>query len=301
MNRARSEPRAAGVSRVVLVDKPADWTSYDVVRRAKRAYQGKIGHAGTLDPFATGLLLLLLGQATRLSSLLMDLPKEYLVSVRFGVTSSTGDPTGALRATGGRTDVAAVVPVLDGFRGEIVQRVPLTSAVRVDGERLYRKAHRGEEVETPERRVMVYDLAMTAFDEDGQTMELLALTGKGTYVRRLAEDVGEAVGTGAYAAALRRRRIGTFDVARAIPPESLTPELIAEGSPGAALRLSEALSFLPRLEVSEEEAGRVGNGAELPGGPAGRFTVHGGGGLLAVYESRGDRARPWVVFPRPEE
>lgn len=301
MNEGASEPRASGVSRVVLVDKPVGWTSYDVVRRAKGAYKGKIGHAGTLDPFATGLLLLLLGQATRLSSLYMGLPKEYLVTVQFGMVSSTGDPTGRLEPTGGRTDSASVLAVLDRFRGEIVQRVPLTSAVKVDGERLYRKAHRGEEAETPERRVMVYDLTVVGFDDETQRMDLVALTGKGTYVRRLAEDIGEAVGAGAHAAALRRNRSGGFRVAQALTPDRLTGAAIRDGISGTVLPLSEALAFLPRHDVTPEEARRVCNGSDLEGTPDGLFAVFGPEGLLAVYESRAGRARPRVVFPIPEE
>jgi len=301
VNEDASERRASGVSRVVLVDKPEDWTSYDVVRRTKGVYKGKIGHAGTLDPFATGLLLLLLGQATRLSSFFMDLPKEYLVTVQFGVVSSTGDPTGRLEPTGRTTDAQSVLAVLDRFRGEIVQRVPLTSAVKVDGERLYRKAHRGEEVETPEREVMVYDLTVVGFDAERQRMELLAVTGKGTYVRRLAEDIGEAVGAGAHAANLRRKRVGGFRVAQAVEPDALTPSLVRDGSPGTVFPLSEALAYLPRLEVSPAEARRVSNGNDLAAGPDGPFTVHGEEGLLAIYETRGDRVRPRMVFPSPEE
>lgn len=303
VNQGAPDHRASGVSRVVLVDKPAGWTSYDVVRRAKRVYKGKIGHAGTLDPFATGLLLLLFGQATRVSSLFMDLPKEYFVTVQFGVVSSTGDPTGRLEHTGGRTDAASVLAVLDRFRGEILQRVPLTSAVKVDGERLYRKAHRGEEAETPERRVTVYDLTMVRFCMETQCMDLIARTGKGTYVRTLAEDIGETVGAGAHAAALRRTRIGSFSVARAVTPDQLSVPGLEDGDPEVALKLSEALEFLPSVNVSAVEARRVGNGSDLAEAPAaaGPFAVRGRDGLLAVYETREGRARPRVVFPAPEE
>lgn len=301
MSEGASGGRASGVSRVALVDKPADWTSYDVVRRAKGAYRGKIGHAGTLDPFATGLLLLLFGQATRLSSLFMDLPKEYLVEVQFGVVSSTGDPTGLLEPTGRRTDRRSVLEALDRFRGAIVQRVPLTSAIKVDGERLYRKAHRGEQAETPERRVMIYDLAMLDFDEEAQRARLLALTGKGTYVRRLAEDIGGAVGAGAHAASLRRRRVGGFRVDRGIPPERLTGDVVREGLAQTVLPLSEALAFLPRRVVAPDDARRVSNGGDLDEEAFGAFTVHGPNGLLAVYEGGAGRARPRVVFSSPEE
>ena len=293
--------RAEGVSRVVLMDKPEGWTSYDVVRRAKGAFKGKIGHAGTLDPFATGLLVVLFGQATRLSSVFMDLPKEYAVTVRFGVVSSTGDPTGELVATGGRTDLPAIVSALDAFRGEIVQRVPMTSAVKVEGERLYQKAHRGETVETPERSVRVYDLAVSGFDEVAQDLELLALTGKGTYVRCLAEDLGEALGVGAHAARLRRRRVGAFDVADAVAPGDLQPDMLSQPDGRSVMTLSAALSFLPAFEVGEEDARLVGNGGRLCDAPSGLFRVSSGGRLLALYEGSGGSAQSRVVFPTPED
>ena len=301
MSAVASRARAEAVSRVALVDKPGGWTSYDVVRRAKGAFKGKIGHAGTLDPFATGLLLVLFGQATRLSSVFMDLPKEYRVTIRFGAVSSTGDPTGDLTPTGGRTEMSAILSALDSFRGEIVQRVPMTSAVKVGGERLYRKAHRGEVVDTPERSVMVYELTPIGFDEAEQELELVALTGKGTYVRRLAEDLGAALGVGAYAARLRRQRVGWFDVADALTPDEIEAQRLLAPDDRAVLRLSRALSFLPGLEVGELDARRVANGSGLPGAPEGLFCVHGAEGMLALYEGSEGSGLPKIVFPRPEE
>jgi len=303
---ATADLRASGISRIVLVDKPEGWTSYDVVRRAKSAYRGKIGHAGTLDPFATGLLLVLFGQATRVSSLMMDLPKQYEVTVQFGAVSSTGDPTGDLSLTGGRTDMSSILRVLDRFRGEIQQKVPLTSAVKVDGERLYRKAHRGETVDTPERTVMVYGLDAVRFDADTQRLDLLALTGKGTYVRRIAEEIGEILGVGAYAATLRRTKIGRFRVDRAVKPEVLSREFLEQSGDratpsGACIALSEGVSHLPAFEVDAPTATRVSHGNDLTGGPDGLFSVHSGGRLLALYEGPPTRARPRVVFPVPEE
>ena len=163
--------------------------------------------------------------------------------------------------------------------------MPLTSAVKVDGEPLYEKAHRGETVETPEREVMVYDLTLMDFDEQAQTARLVALTGKGTYVRQLVEDLGAATGAGGYAASLRRTRIGGFTVDRALSPEELAPDRYAAGAPGV-LTLDEALAFLPRHEVSGREARLAANGNELTGAPIGRFRVYGPAGLLGVYEGR---------------
>jgi tRNA pseudouridine55 synthase len=282
---------------VVLVDKPIGPTSFDMVRMARRGLKARVGHAGTLDPFASGLLLVMVGQATRISDLLMGLPKEYDVTVRFGAESTTADPTGDITLTGRRTSEEQVAAVLDCFRGPIRQRVPLTSAVKVDGERLYKKAHRGETADTPEREVMVYELTMIEFDDEKQTARLLATTGSGTYVRTLAEDIGRAVGSGAYAASLRRTRIGAFSVDEALSPEELSPERYAVGGRGV-LSLDDALDFLPRYDLNEGEARSAANGNELRGAPVGRFRVHGAEGLLGIYEGRGEVARPLVMFPR---
>jgi tRNA pseudouridine55 synthase len=289
---------SASAARVVLVDKPVGPTSFDMVRAARRGVGARVGHAGTLDPFATGLLLVLVGQATRISNLLMGLPKEYDLTVQFGVVSSTADPTGELTVTGVRTNADDVLRSLDGLRGRIRQRVPLTSAVKVEGEALYKRAHRGETMETPEREVMVYDLSMVEFDEEGQTARLLALTGSGTYARVLAEAVGQATGAGAHASALRRTRIGPFTVDDALSPADLCAQRYREGGRGV-LNLDEALDFLPRHDLDPLDAKRAANGNELSQAPWPRFRVYGEKRLLAVYERAGDTARPLVVFPEP--
>lgn len=188
---------------VLLYDKPAGITSHDAVARVRRELPGKVGHAGTLDPFATGLLLILIGRATRLQRFLVGLPKTYRAVARLGWRSSTGDPDGELVRTG-------VVPeTLALPTGRLRQRVPMTSAVRVGGERLYRKAHRGEVVETPEREVEVYR-AETLEGEGGAAGALVSYEiecSAGTYVRTLVETLGDA-----YCAELRRTAIGPFRV-----------------------------------------------------------------------------------------
>ncbi len=286
------------LSCVVLVDKPAGPTSFDIVRRARRGLRLRVGHAGTLDPFATGLLLILVGRATRISNLLMELPKEYAVTVQFGAVSSTADPTGEIVATGEKVDEESLVEALQLFRGRIRQRVPMTSAVKVDGEALYRRAHRGEQVETPEREVTVHGLTLVDFDEDTQRARLVAVTGSGTYVRSLAEDLGRATGAGAYAAALRRTRNGGFSVDDALVPEELSPERYLDGGRGV-VSLDDALAFLPCHVVRDQHARLAANGSPLRDTPAGRFRVVGPEGLLGVWESQGEVARPLVVFPRP--
>jgi tRNA pseudouridine55 synthase len=208
---------------VLLYDKPAGVTSHDVVAEVRRQRGCKAGHAGTLDPFATGLLLILLGRATRLQRFLVGLPKTYLATARLGWRSSTGDPDGELTETGNRPQ-ALELPT-----GTVRQRVPMTSAVRVGGERLYRKAHRGEVVQTPERDVEVYRAELLGADGESARYEIECAAG--TYVRTLIEALGDA-----YCSQLRRTAVGPFRVEEA--GERLAVERVAELVPavGEALR-----------------------------------------------------------------
>lgn len=208
---------------VLLYDKPAGVTSHDIVAKVRRERRCKTGHAGTLDPFATGLLLILLGRATRLQRFLVGLPKTYLATARLGWRSSTGDPDGELTETG------AMPASLELPTGTVRQRVPMTSAVRVGGERLYKKAHRGETVETPERDVEVYRADLLAADGDLAHYEIECAAG--TYVRTLIETLDDA-----YCAELRRTAIGPFRVEHA--GEEFDLGQVSELVPavGAALR-----------------------------------------------------------------
>jgi tRNA pseudouridine55 synthase len=190
---------ASGGGAVLLRDKPAGVTSHDVVAAVRRERRCKAGHAGTLDPFATGLLLVLLDRATRLQRFLVGLPKTYLATARLGWRSSTGDPDGELRQTG-ELPASLELPT-----GKVMQRVPMTSAVRVGGERLYRKAHRGEVVETPLREVDVYSAELLS--SDGEFAHYEIVCSAGTYVRTLVETLGDA-----YCSDLRRTAIGPFAV-----------------------------------------------------------------------------------------
>jgi tRNA pseudouridine55 synthase len=204
---------------VLLYDKPAGVTSHDVVAKVRRERGVKAGHAGTLDPFATGLLLILLGRATRLQRFLVGLPKTYLATARLGWRSSTGDSDGELTETG-RAPGSLELPT-----GTVRQRVPMTSAVRVGGERLYKKAHRGEVVETPERDVQVHRAQLLS--SAGEFAHFEIECSAGTYVRTLVETLEDA-----YCSDLRRTAIGPFRVENA--GEEVAAERIAELVPAVA-------------------------------------------------------------------
>lgn len=208
---------------VLLYDKPAGVTSHDVVAEIRRERDCKVGHAGTLDPFATGLLLILLGEATRLQRFLTALPKTYRAKARPGWRSSTGDPEGELRMTG-RIPRSTALPT-----GTVRQRVPMTSAVRMEGERLYRKAHRGEVVDTPERDVEVYRAEMVGAMLSGNDyyFEYEIECSAGTYVRTLIETLEDA-----YCLELRRTAVGPFQVWSA--GEELSISAVVDLVPAAA-------------------------------------------------------------------
>jgi tRNA pseudouridine55 synthase len=210
---------AAQEGSLLLCDKPAGITSHDMVVRVRRERGGKVGHAGTLDPFASGLLLVLLGRATRLQRFLTELPKTYLATARLGWRSSSGDPEGEL------TETDRIPDSLELPTGTVRQRVPMTSAVRVGGERLYRKAHRGETVTTPLRDVEIHRAEL--LESDGATARYEIECSAGTYVRTLIETLEDA-----YCAELRRSAVGPFRVEDA--GEEIGLDRVAELVPPAA-------------------------------------------------------------------
>lgn len=274
------------------VDKPAGPTSHDVVATVRRRLprRVKVGHSGTLDPFATGLLLVMVGRATRLSPYLTGLDKTYLADVRTGFTSASGDPEGPIAPSGPPADAGAVAAVLPGFVGTVRQRVPALSAVRVDGERLYERTRRGDVVDDlPEREVVVHGLRLLE-DLGGGEVRIEVRCGSGTYVRSLVADIGAALGAGAYCTALRRTAIGTLGVEGAVAPEDVT----ADGGPDPLT----ALGHLPRRDLTPAEAREVLHGRPVPAGgePEGDVALAAGGRLLAVARRAGDVLRPAVVL-----
>jgi tRNA pseudouridine55 synthase len=224
---------------VLACDKPAGVTSHDLVAAVRRQLprKTKVGHSGTLDPFATGLLLVLVGRATRVQRFLMALPKRYEVTARFGATSTTGDPEGEIVVTGLVPDGALELPV-----GRLRQRPPAYSAVKVDGRRAYQLARAGVEVELAERDIQVYRFEQVS--QQGDRRAFVIECSSGTYVRSLVADLGDA-----YCEQLRRTRIGNFDVADAQSPRPIP--------------LSTALDFIPEVRLDPDEARRAGHGARV--------------------------------------
>ena len=287
---AQFRTRKAPVDGVLLIDKPVGPTSHDVVARVRRQLRPavkKVGHAGTLDPFATGLLVVLVGRATKLARFFVDLPKEYVCTVRFGVRSDSGDLTGELTTTGSTTTREAVESALPRFLGSVQQRVPMTSAVKVDGERLYKKAHRGEIVETPIKQVEITAIEVLSFDETSQFMRCRIACSKGTYVRQLAIDLGEAVGAGAHLTELSRTAVGDLTLEDALGLAAFE-EAVEERESGddcipGLLPSAGALQFMPAVQLSAAQVTAVRNGARLPGGPQEPVRVTYRGELIAIY------------------
>jgi tRNA pseudouridine55 synthase len=287
---AQFRTRKAPLDGVLLIDKPEGFTSHDVVARVRRNLRPsvkKVGHAGTLDPFATGLLVVLVGRATKLARFFVDLHKEYECTVRFGVRSDTGDLTGDLTETGEATTREAVAEEIPGFLGHIMQSVPMTSAVKVDGERLYKKAHRGEVVETPVKEVEIEAMDVLEFDETAQTMRCRIACSKGTYVRQLAIDLGEAVGTGAHLEQLARTAVGDLrlDEAQSLAEfeGAVTAREAGDDHIPGLIPPAVALQFMPGIELSAAQVTAVRNGARLPGGPQEPVRLTFRGELIAIY------------------
>ena len=223
-------PADFGRGAALPVDKPAGCTSFDVVRVVRRGTgQRKVGHAGTLDPIATGLLMILVARpATRLQDLFMSLRKEYTGTVRLGEKTPSHDTETEVteRTDSSEVTTTDIESVCRTFVGTINQVPPMYSAVKIDGERLYKKARRGEHVDRPPRQVTIYDLEV--LEHDGPDLTLRVECSKGTYIRSLARDIGAELGVGAHVTALRRTRIGPFHVEDAWPLDRLQSELGAQ-------------------------------------------------------------------------
>jgi tRNA pseudouridine55 synthase len=317
-----AQPREAGrpaswESGLVIVDKPGGMTSHDVVARLRRlARTRRVGHAGTLDPMATGVLVIGLDKATRLLGHLMLTEKTYQTTIRLGQSTTTddaeGEPSGGGDASGVTGD--AVAAAVSRLTGDILQVPSSVSAIKVNGQRAYKLTRAGEAPELAARPVTVYEFRVTGVRADGGFLDVDATVrcSSGTYIRALARDLGTALGTGGHLTALRRTAVGPYTLAHARTLRALADleEQDQSGSTGTAvIPLAEAAgAAFPRLELTETEARRLAQGARLPfagdvppadgqGGPAAAFAPD--GRLVALVAVAGDRLRSLAVFADP--
>jgi len=301
---------------LLVIDKPVGLTSHDVVARVRHIlHERRIGHTGTLDPFATGVLLILVGRATRLAQFLSGHNKEYDAVIRLGYATDTGDRTGTplpSQGSAGEWTPEEIETALASLRGNIEQIPPMYSAKKIAGQKLYELARRGVEVERPPVPVCIHQF--TLIKPDGQLMKdnldgtfdmrVHVACSAGTYIRTLAEDLGKRLGVGAHLAELRRMRAGDFDVETAITLEELKSRFAEESlgtvlySPGAAL------SFMPFVHLSDDDAQKVRHGMEVAvegtewSDGATIKMCDDAGALIAIgkYDAGKNRLHPHVVF-----
>ncbi|GAA1842798.1 tRNA pseudouridine(55) synthase TruB [Microbacterium koreense] len=291
---------ARAASGILLVDKPQGITSHDVVARARRALgTRKVGHAGTLDPMATGLLVLGVEGATRLLTFIVGLDKTYEATIRLGVTTDSDDADGDITTT---TDAAhltdaAIRAAVEPLTGEISQIPSTVSAIKVDGRRAYDRARAGEDVVLAARQVTVSRFEVLDIGRDESTVDLDVVVdcSSGTYIRALARDLGAALGVGGHLTALRRTRIGPFAVDGAPSVDELAADRMRDPADAAT-------AILPRLEVTADEARDLRHGKRLPGA-AGRLdgvpsaAIAPDGALVGIVERRGADVKSSMNMP----
>lgn len=245
---------------LLLVDKPAGWTSHDVVGFTRKKLKMKsVGHCGTLDPAATGLLVLLLGEATKLSQYLLEQDKAYAMTIRLGLTTTSGDLDGeVVREKPVSVSEAQVHEVAQALQGELSLKVPSFSAIKVDGERLYKKARRGEDVEAPERKMRFYDLKLGPLTGVELTAEVRC--SKGSYIRSWVTDLGERLGCGATLAGLRRLESKPYSLTQAISCEKLEESAANGAWASGFIPIAEALTTWKSVRVQGADEKMLRNG-----------------------------------------
>jgi tRNA pseudouridine55 synthase len=283
---------------LVIVDKPSEWTSHDVVGRMRRlAGTRKVGHAGTLDPMATGVLVVGINRATRLLGHLTLADKEYVATIRLGQSTLTDDAEGDVTSTASaaQLDEDAVQGVLPAFTGDIQQVPSSVSAIKVDGVRSYARVRSGEEVALQARPVRVAEFELTGFRAgEVADVDVRVVCSSGTYIRALARDIGATLGVGGHLTALRRTRVGGFAIGSAHTLEELAADLTVMGMDDVA-----RVSFAA-YELSDDQAADVRFGRSLPDvelgadGPVAVFAPK--GEFLALYAQQGTNAKPVAVF-----
>lgn len=263
------------MSGIIIIDKPQGWTSNDVVSRLRRVFNTRrIGHGGTLDPMATGVLPVFVGRATRGVEFFEHAEKTYETTLRFGITTDTEDTTGKVLTERPvsltKEDVLGILPQ---FRGEIMQIPPMYSALKVNGQKLYDLARKGREVERQPRPITIHELELLDFS--GNEARLRIRCSKGTYIRTLCKDIGEALGCGGCMAQLRRVRAGEYTLDGAIPLE----RLLAESDAGMDVKhylipIDTMFASVPRLNLTKNQARAVRNGGSFSWDKAGRWRVY---------------------------
>jgi len=257
---------------IIIIDKPAGITSHDVVARVRRILKMKrIGHTGTLDPFATGVMVILVGKATRLAQFLDKDAKEYEAVVQFGFETDTGDLTGLRIADCGlrikenlqSLNFDGIERVLENFRGEVEQTPPMYSAKKIAGKKLYELARKGIEIERKPVKVTIYKLEILNLKPETWNLKLKVVCSAGTYIRTLAQDIGRKLGVGAHLAELKRTRAGKFEISKAVTLEELEKIVAAEKLSEILISMNEAVSHLPEIKLSAEEINKTKNGIKL--------------------------------------
>jgi len=289
----------SAISGILAVDKPIALTSHDVVNQLRRlSGTRRVGHAGTLDPLATGVLLLGIGRATRLLEYLSGLPKTYETAVRLGQTTATYDAEGEIVTERPFTHITSALldAALEQFRGPIQQKPPRYSAIKKDGQPLYKLARQGKDVDVPARDVTIDELTLLAWNPPD--LSLRVACSSGTYIRSLGHDLGEALGCGGYLTALRRTAVGDFTLDQAVPLADLT----ADNLPAHVQPPESAVAHLPRLDLPVSEMDRLLLGQRLA-----RETHHalhslvrvmnGNGRLLGILRAESDYWQPHKMFP----
>ena len=273
---------------IICIDKPEGFTSFDVVAKLRGITKiRRIGHAGTLDPMATGVLPVFIGRATKACDMLPDSDKEYEAEFRLGVVTDTQDSTGeVLSECRSSFSTAEVEAVVSGFLGEQEQIPPMYSAVKVDGKRLYDLARQGIEVERKPRKITVYRIELLSFDEETQSGKLVISCSKGTYIRTICHDLGQRLGSGAIMTALRRTRAAGFSLSDCMTIEEAQRLSDPEELEKAILPIDRVFSFMKRLNLNPRNTELFLNGVKLDanklGAEDGEFAVFSGDRFIAT-------------------
>jgi len=293
-----TKPHGEGPSGLIVVDKPAGWTSHDVVGRMRRLLgTRKVGHGGTLDPMATGVLIVACGKATRLLQYISAHDKAYEATIRLGQSTITDDAEGEIvsQASAARVTDADLARAVAALTGDILQRPSAVSAIKVNGERAYARVRAGEQVELAARPVTVsrFEVASTRHADDCLDVDVVVDVSSGTYVRALARDLGEALGVGGHLTALRRTRVGEVGIARAVTLEQLE----ADGALTHLVGLTEAAArTLPTLAIDAKAATALGFGQRIATHGVGPAVAVNEGTAVAIVDRAHGVARPVVVF-----